>query len=160
VSASNRVRSVLRAEVLVSVAAGAVFAVGLALAGMTQPSKVVGFLDFAGSWDPSLALVMGGAVGVTLLTFRSVLKLPKPLFGARFEIPTSASVDSPLLIGATIFGIGWGIAGYCPGPAIAALTLGSIEPSVFIAAFIAGNFLSVMLDRAKAAGWRAAPQRG
>jgi len=145
---------------IVALLTGIIFGLGLAVSGMINPEKVLGFLDIAGAWDPSLALVMGGAVGVTLLTFRSVLKLPKPLFGARFEIPTSASVDSPLLIGATIFGIGWGIAGYCPGPAIAALTLGSIEPSVFIAAFIAGNFLSVMLDRATAAGWRAAPQRG
>jgi hypothetical protein len=145
---------------IVALLTGIIFGLGLAVSGMINPEKVLGFLDIAGAWDPSLALVMGGAVGVTLLTFRRVLKLPKPLFGARFEIPTSASVDSPLLIGATIFGIGWGIAGYCPGPAIAALTIGSIEPIVFIAAFIAGNFLSVMLDRATAAGWRAAPQRG
>lgn len=145
---------------IVALLTGIIFGLGLAVSGMINPEKVLGFLDIAGNWDPSLALVMGGAVGVTLLTFRQVLKLPKPLFGPRFEIPTSASVDPPLLIGATIFGIGWGIAGYCPGPAIASLTIGAVEPVVFIAAFIVGNFLSVMLDRVTASGWPAAPQRG
>jgi uncharacterized membrane protein YedE/YeeE len=132
---------------IVALLTGIIFGLGLAVSGMINPEKVLGFLDIAGNWDPSLALVMGGAVGVTLLTFRPVLKLPKPLFGTHFEIPTSAVVDTPLLVGATIFGIGWGIAGYCPGPAIASLTMGTIEPVVFVAAFIVGNFLSVMLDR-------------
>lgn len=134
---------------IVALVTGIIFGLGLAVSGMINPEKVLGFLDIAGNWDPSLALVMGGAVGVTLLTFRVVLKLPKPLFGTRFEIPASAAVDTPLLVGATIFGIGWGIAGYCPGPAIASLTMGTLEPVVFVAAFIVGNFLSVMLDRAR-----------
>ena len=134
---------------IVAVLTGIIFGLGLAISGMINPEKVLGFLDIAGNWDPSLALVMGGAVGVTLLMFRPVLKLPKPLFGTRFEIPTSTTVDTPLLVGATIFGIGWGIAGYCPGPAIASLTMGTIEPVVFVAAFIVGNFLSVLLDRAR-----------
>lgn len=133
---------------IVALVTGIIFGLGLAVSGMINPEKVLGFLDIAGNWDPSLALVMGGAVGVTLITFRAVLKLPKPLFGTRFEIPTSAAVDTPLLVGATIFGIGWGIAGYCPGPAIASLTMGTLEPVVFVAAFIVGNFLSVLLDRA------------
>lgn len=145
---------------IVALLTGIIFGLGLAVSGMINPEKVLGFLDIAGNWDPSLALVMGGAVAVTLLAFRKVLKLPKPLFGARFEIPTSASVDPPLLIGATIFGIGWGIAGYCPGPAIASLTIGSLEPVVFIAAFIVGNFLSVMFDRVTTSALPAAPQRG
>ncbi len=145
---------------IVALITGIIFGLGLAISGMINPEKVLGFLDLAGNWDPSLGLVMGGAVGVTLLTFRQVLKLPQPLFGARFEIPSAVGVDPALLVGATIFGIGWGIAGYCPGPAIASLTIGSVEPLVFIGAFIVGNFLSVMLDRLKAPALPAAPQRG
>jgi len=133
---------------IVALMTGVLFGLGLAVSQMINPEKVLGFLDFAGDWDPSLALVMGGAVGVTLLSFRFVLRLAKPLFGAKFEIPLSQAVDRPLLIGASIFGIGWGIAGYCPGPAIASLTIGSIEPPIFIVAFIVGNFCSVLLDRA------------
>lgn len=122
---------------------GILFGVGLAISQMINPDKVLAFLDVAGDWDPSLALVMGGAVGVTLLTFRRVLRLPAPLFGSRFEVPSNDAIDAPLLTGATIFGIGWGIAGYCPGPAIASLTLGSVEPGIFIVAFIVGNFFAI-----------------
>ena len=132
---------------LVALATGILFGLGLAISEMINPEKVLAFLDVAGNWDPSLAFVMGGAVGVTLLTFRFVLKLDKPLVATRFEIPTSQDIDKPLLAGAAIFGIGWGIAGYCPGPAIASLTIGSIEPPVFVLAFIVGNFCSVLLDR-------------
>ena len=133
---------------------GVVFGLGLAVSEMMNPEKVLNFLDIAGNWDPSLAFVMGGAVAVTLFTFRFILKLPAPLFGERFEIPGSQDIDKPLLAGATIFGIGWGISGYCPGPAIAALSIGSIEPWLFVAAFIAGNSLSIWLDSLRQ---RAAP---
>jgi uncharacterized membrane protein YedE/YeeE len=86
---------------------------------------------------------MGGAVAVTALTFRRVLALPKPLFGSRFEVPTSNAIDAPLLAGAVIFGIGWGLAGYCPGPAIASLALGSMEPVIFVIAFVVGNAAAI-----------------
>ena len=126
---------------------GAIFGLGLAVSEMMNPDKVLAFLDITGNWDPSLALVMGGAVGVTLITFGRVLKRPKPLFAERFEIPSRNDIDKPLLVGAMIFGAGWGIAGYCPGPAIAALGIGIIEPWVFIIAFIVGNSLSIGVER-------------
>ena len=126
---------------------GAIFGLGLAISEMMNPDKVLAFLDITGDWDPSLALVMGGAVGVTLITFGRVLKLSKPLFAERFEVPSRADIDKPLLLGAMIFGAGWGIAGYCPGPAIAALGTGIIEPWIFIIAFIVGNALSIGVER-------------
>ncbi|MGR8948507.1 MAG: DUF6691 family protein [Gammaproteobacteria bacterium] len=132
---------------LVGFLSGAIFGLGLAVSEMMNPEKVLAFLDVAGDWDPSLALVMGGAVAVTLLTFGRVLKLKSPLFASRFEIPGRGDVDTPLIIGAVIFGAGWGIAGYCPGPAVAALTTGVIEPWIFIVAFIVGNSLSIGLDQ-------------
>lgn len=132
---------------IVALLTGILFGLGLSVSQMINPEKVLAFLDIAGNWDPSLALVMGGAVGVTLLTFRRVLLLPKPLFASRFEIPGNDAIDTPLLTGAAIFGVGWGISGYCPGPAIASLTFGSSEPAIFIVAFILGNAIAI--------GWQA-----
>ena len=126
---------------------GAVFGLGLAISEMMNPEKVLAFLDVSGDWDPSLALVMGGAVAVTLMTFSRVLNLKSPLFASRFEIPGRSDVDTALIIGAVIFGIGWGIAGYYPGPAVAALSIGAIEPWVFIVAFIAGNSISIGFEQ-------------
>jgi uncharacterized membrane protein YedE/YeeE len=134
---------------IVALFTGILFGLGLGVSQMINPEKVLAFLDVAGDWDPSLALVMGGAVGVTLLTFRHVLRLPTPLFSRRFEIPGSDAIDTPLLSGAVIFGIGWGISGYCPGPAIASLTIGSLEPPIFILAFIVGNFLAIRWQASK-----------
>ena len=111
--------------------AGLLFGVGLWLSGMANPDKVLGFLDVAGNWDPSLLLVMGGAVAVTAIAFRPLLKI-KPL-SFRKEI------DAPLVLGAAIFGIGWGIGGYCPGPALTALSTFNAEVFVFVAAMIAGG---------------------
>ncbi|MDA0823721.1 MAG: YeeE/YedE family protein [Proteobacteria bacterium] len=128
---------------IVALVTGVIFGLGLAVSQMMNPEKVLAFLDVTGDWDPSLAFVMGGAVAVTLLSFRRVLRLPKPLFGERFEVPSNDAIDGPLLAGAIIFGIGWGVAGYCPGPAIASLTIGSVEPAIFIGAFIVGNFLAI-----------------
>jgi len=118
--------------------AGLLFGVGLALSRMVEPAKVIGFLDVAGDWDPSLAFVMAGAVGVTLVAYRLILRRPVPLLAPRFHLPTKRDIDGPLVAGAGIFGIGWGLAGYCPGPGIAALGLGTWEAPVFVAALAAG----------------------
>ncbi|HEY8427627.1 MAG TPA: DUF6691 family protein [Sandaracinaceae bacterium] len=121
-----------------SFAAGALFAVGLSLAGMTQPSKVIGFLDFFGRWDPSLMFVMGGAIGVHLVLSRFIVKRESPLFAARFRIPTRRDVTPKLVAGAALFGIGWGLGGFCPGPGIASIgTLGA-HALTFVAAMALG----------------------
>jgi uncharacterized membrane protein YedE/YeeE len=122
-------------------AAGFVFGIGLWISGMANPRKVIGFLDVTGAWDASLAFVMAGAVAVTLIAFRWVLKRGKPLLESSFQLPTKKDIDAPLVAGAAIFGIGWGIAGYCPGPAITALTTLAWETVVFVAAMIAGGVL-------------------
>lgn len=127
---------------IVALVSGTMFGLGLAISEMTNPEKVLGFLDIFGRWDPSVAFVMGGAVAVTALTFRYVKALPKPLFAARFEVPTSTAIDRPLLVGAVLFGIGWGTAGFCPGPAIASITMGSSEPPIFLLALLVGNYLA------------------
>lgn len=126
---------------LVSLVAGVVFGLGLAVAEMTNPLKVLDFLDLAGHWDPSLAFVMGGAVLVTLVTFRFILRRPVPFYGERFHLPTLTQVDRKLLIGAALFGIGWGLAGYCPGPALATVLSGNSETWLFVPAMLAGGAL-------------------
>ena len=102
----------------VAAAAGAVFALGLALSGMTNPAKVIGFLDVTGAWDPSLAFVMGGAIGAHVFVARWAMKAKAPLLGGDFDLPASQVVNGRLLGGAALFGVGWGASGYCPGPAI------------------------------------------
>ena len=138
-------------KLLSALGAGFVFGIGLWVSGMANPKKVLGFLDVAGAWDASLMLVMGGAVAVTLVAFRLVLARPKPLFSDKFHLPEKKHIDRPLVAGAAIFGVGWGIAGYCPGPALTALTTLSTESMVFVAAMIAGGILHRMLS-AQAAG--------
>lgn len=119
--------------------AGLVFGLGLAVSHMVEPAKVLGFLDIAGRWDPSLLLVMLGAVAVAFVGYRLTARRPKPLLAPRFFLPTKSELDRPLLVGAAVFGIGWGLAGYCPGPGIAALGLGTWEAPVFVAALAAGS---------------------
>jgi uncharacterized membrane protein YedE/YeeE len=126
---------------LVSLVAGVVFGLGLAVAEMTNPLKVLDFLDLAGHWDPSLAFVMGGAVLVTLVAFRFVLRRPVPLYGDRFHLPTLTQLDRKLLGGAALFGIGWGLAGYCPGPALATILSGNSETWLFVPAMLVGGAL-------------------
>ena len=126
-------------------AAGLLFGIGLWISGMANPKKVIGFLDITGEWDASLAFVMAGAVAVTLVAFRWVLKRGKPLLEESFQLPTKKDIDLPLVAGAAIFGIGWGIAGYCPGPAVTALTTLAWETVVFVAAMIAGGVLHKLL---------------
>ncbi len=123
---------------LTSWLAGMVFGFGLALSGMTHPEKVLNFLDVAGVWDASLLFVLGGAVGVTVLTFRFILRMKRPLLAERFFITKETHIDRPLIVGAMLFGIGWGITGYCPGPAVALLASPNWELLAFLPAAVLG----------------------
>jgi len=120
---------------------GVLFGLGLSVAQMVNPLKVIAFLDVTGFWDPSLALVMGGGVLVTVLLFPWIQSRPQPLWAPRFHLPASAAIDRKLLAGAILFGIGWGIAGYCPGPAIGALLIHPAEAIPFVLAMLAGAWL-------------------
>jgi uncharacterized membrane protein YedE/YeeE len=115
---------------------GVIFSVGLALAGMTQPEKIVGFLNVSGAWDPSLAFVMGGAVMVAALAFRLAARVGRPALGGSFPIATRTRLDRRLIAGSALFGIGWGLGGYCPGPAITALGAGSLPAAAFVATMV------------------------
>jgi uncharacterized membrane protein YedE/YeeE len=139
-------------EYLASFASGLIFGGGLALAGMTRPDKVLGFLDISGAWDPSLLFVLGAAVSVTLAGFRFVLRRPQPLLADRFHLPLRDAVDLPMVAGATIFGIGWGIGGYCPGPAVAALAAPGPEAMIFLPAMLLGMALQRFIERRQPAG--------
>jgi uncharacterized membrane protein YedE/YeeE len=134
---------------IAALVAGILFGLGLAVSQMINPAKVVGFLDIFGRWDPSLILVMAGAVMVTFIGFRLIQSRPAPLFGARFELPTRRDLDSRLIAGAVIFGIGWGLTGFCPGPAIASLAFGIPETIIFLAAMALGAWLQQISDRSK-----------
>ncbi|MEL6139936.1 MAG: DUF6691 family protein, partial [Cyanobacteria bacterium J06628_6] len=118
--------------------AGMIFGMGLGLSQMIDRHRVLGFLDLAGIWDPTLLFVLGGAVGVTVIAFRFVLRRSTPLFNGKFHVPTRTDIDGPLVAGAALFGIGWGIAGYCPGPGISALAIGSWNPVLFLVSMVAG----------------------
>ena len=122
--------------------AGLLFGAGLLISGMTSPAKVRGFLDLFGRWDPSLAFVMIGAIGVHFLVLRRILVLPKPLLSATFQLPSRAAIDAPLVVGAALFGVGWGLSGYCPGPALVSLGTAATPVLVFIAAMISGIALA------------------
>ncbi|MEM8615260.1 MAG: DUF6691 family protein [Cyanobacteria bacterium P01_H01_bin.105] len=124
---------------LMASASGLLFGVGLGLSQMVDRERVLGFLDVTGRWDPTLLFVLGGAVMVSAIAFRFVLQLPQPVFATQFRLPTRKDIDRPLVLGAAIFGIGWGIAGYCPGPAIVALVLTSSSPVLFLVAFVVGS---------------------
>lgn len=137
------------ARLVVGVAAGFLFGLGLVISGMTQPARVLGFLDPLGVWDPTLLFVLGGAVGVTLVAFRVVLRRPAPVLAARFQLPEATGIDRPLVAGALLFGVGWGITGYCPGPGMALLASPTWETGVFLPAMLAG----IALHRGLAA-WR------
>jgi uncharacterized membrane protein YedE/YeeE len=117
---------------------GLLFGLGLTISGMVNPAKVLGFLDIAGHWDPSLAFVMGGAIPVAAIGFRITRRLDTPLCAPRFQSPEQARPDARLCLGAILFGIGWGLAGYCPGPALASLSFGGANAWLFVAAMLAG----------------------
>lgn len=131
---------------------GLLFGVGLLVAGMTRPEKVVAFLNVAGDWDPSLAFVMLGAIAVHFVAYRFVPKMPSPLLGGRFALPTRRDVDARLLGGAAIFGIGWGIGGYCPGPALVSLMNGTADALVFVTGMVAGMMAFNVTERVASPG--------
>jgi len=124
-----------------SFVSGVLFGAGLTISQMVNPRKVTDFLDFFGNWDPSLAFVMGGALLVTALGFRIVLRRDHPLFVAEFHLPPGKRIDAPLVGGAALFGVGWGLAGFCPGPAVASLAYGLWQSVVFVAAMVIGMLL-------------------
>ena len=126
---------------------GTLFGFGLAMSGMTDTAKVIGFLDIFGQWVPDLAFVMGGAVAVTLVAFRFIMKRKSPVLCSDFDLPTSTSIDKKLLGGAALFGIGWGIYGYCPGPALAALVYLQTETVVFVVSMMVGMALVSLLQK-------------
>jgi len=139
---------------LASFAAGLVFGLGLIVAGMANPAKVLGFLDVAGAWDPSLALVMAGAVGVGAAAFALMRKKTHSLLGAPVRLPGARTIDRRLVLGSVVFGVGWGLAGICPGPALVLAGQASATGLVFLAAMLAGNVLFELFDGARAAGKR------
>lgn len=126
---------------LLGFAAGLLFGVGLVVSGMSDPAKVLNFLDVAGTWDPSLAFVMGGALATTFVGYRLVFLRERPFAMPSFDLPQKRDVDAPLLTGAALFGIGWGIGGFCPGPAFTALPLGAPGTLVFVPALLVGLVL-------------------
>ena len=121
---------------------GLVFGIGMAISGMTNTDRVQGFLDLFGQWDPTLAFVMGGGLVVAFIGYKLVLKNPAPLFADSFSLPTKTVIDKPLWIGAILFGVGWGLVGYCPGPAIAGLSYGYTATLLFVPTMIAGLLLA------------------
>lgn len=133
---------------LAALACGLLFGAGLALSGMTDTAKVLGFLDLFGHWVPDLAFVMGGAVCVTLVSFRFVLKR-RPLLAPSFSLPTRTDLDPRLLAGAALFGVGWGVYGYCPGPALSALVYLDPATLVFVASMLVGMALAGLLPQGR-----------
>jgi len=127
--------------------AGLLFAIGLVVGGMTEPKNVIGFLDVTGNWNPSLAFVMAGAVSVHALTYRLVRRLRSPLFAPRFLVPQRSDIDARLVIGGAIFGAGWGLGGYCPGPALVASGGFVLEALLFVATTLLGQWLFGKFDR-------------
>lgn len=126
-------------ENLLALLSGLLFGLGLGLSQMIDRDRVLGFLDVKGVWDPTLLFVLGGAVTVTVIAFRFVLRRSQPILASQFHLPTKKDIDKPLIIGSALFGVGWGIAGYCPGPGITALVLGIWNPVLFMVAFIVGS---------------------
>jgi uncharacterized membrane protein YedE/YeeE len=133
-------------RLIISYLIGLVFGVGIAISGMANPAKVLNFFDIAGTWDPSLAFVMGGALAVTFVGYRYVLKRPAPLLSETFQLPTRRDLDLPLIGGSAIFGIGWGIAGFCPGGALPALGTGRFEVLIFVAALLTGIIAAKLMQ--------------
>ena len=133
--------------VLTSMLSGLVFGLGLIISGMANPAKVLGFLDLAGAWDPSLALVMAGAIAVGFFAFLIAKRRTLSLIGAEMKLPTATHIDKRLVAGGTLFGMGWGIAGFCPGPGLVALGMGEPKALVFVAAMLAGMIVFQLLEK-------------
>jgi len=134
-------------QLLMALFAGLVFGLGLIVSGMTDPSKVTGFLDLAGAWDPSLAFVMGGAIGVGLIAFRFARTRSQAMLGGPMQLPAARQIDRRLVLGGLTFGVGWGLAGYCPGPALASLSTGGSKPLIFTVAMLVGMAIFEIQDR-------------
>ena len=134
-------------HIFIALVAGLVFGIGLIISGMTDPSKVIGFLDLAGRWDPSLGVVMGGAILVGLVAFRFAAERDKSLLGDAMRLPAATQINRRLVLGGLTFGAGWGLAGYCPGPALASLASGGSKPLVFAAAMVVGMVIFELLER-------------
>jgi uncharacterized membrane protein YedE/YeeE len=134
-------------QTLVALIAGLVFGLGLIVSGMADPAKVLGFLDLAGAWDPSLALVMAGAIAIGLPAFFIAGRRSRSLLGAAMQLPAARRIDRRLVAGSLLFGIGWGLAGFCPGPALVALSLGGVKALLFVAAMLLGMGLFEWLER-------------
>lgn len=126
---------------------GFIFALGLGVSGMTQPQKVIGFLDLFGNWDPSLMFVMAGAILVHFVSYRWIRRRPSPLLSPRWHIPTKKEITPALVVGSLIFGVGWGLAGFCPGPALTSLANLQSTPVVFVVSMLAGMLLFKAIDR-------------
>jgi len=137
-------------QIFMALLVGLLFGIGLIVSGMTDPAKVIGFLDLAGSWDPSLGFVMGGAILVGIFAFGVARKRKRSLLGAPMRLPTATVIDRRLVLGSLAFGAGWGLAGYCPGPALASVATGGDKPLVFTLAMLAGMALFEVLDRVSA----------
>ncbi len=145
-------------QILTSLITGLIFGVGLIVSGMADPAKVLGFLDLTGLWDPSLALVMAGAIGVGAVAFAIAGRRTTSLIGLDMKLPTSRELDRRLMAGSGLFGIGWGIAGFCPGPGLVALGMGETRALIFVAAMIAGMGLFELIERRRQAGLLQAAQ--
>jgi uncharacterized protein len=133
-------------SIMLQFAIGLLFGVGLVVGGMSDPAKVLNFLDIAaisaGTWDPSLAFVMGGGIAATVVGFRFVFKMSKPIFGETFHLPSANELDARVVIGPAIFGVGWGLAGFCPGPAFTALGGGTTASLIFVTAMMTGMYVA------------------
>jgi len=134
-------------KIFIALLSGIIFGLGLSLSQMVNPDKVIAFLDVFGQWDPSLAFVMIGALLVSFISFRLVLKRPEPILEQSFHLSARKDIDKALLTGAAMFGIGWGISGFCPGPAIAGLGMGNIEALVMVVSIYAGFFFQRWLGK-------------
>ncbi len=135
--------------IFVQAIAGLIFGIGLVASGMANPEKVQNFLDFAGTWDPSLAFVMGGAVVIAFIGYRLAFRRGAPLLDSEFHVPTKTSIDGRLLAGSAVFGIGWGLAGFCPGPALTSLLLAAKGTLIFVPAMIVGLGLAKLLSTSR-----------
>ena len=133
-------------QIFIALIVGLVFGLGLILSGMTNPAKVIGFLDVAGNWDPSLALVMGGAIVAAFVPFRLAKGRTTALLGGPMRLPAATDIDRRLVLGSLAFGAGWGLAGYCPGPALTSLLSGGIKPLLFVVAMLAGMAVFELLQ--------------
>lgn len=142
--------------IFTSLLAGLVFGIGLIVSGMANPAKVLGFLDLAGRWDPSLALVMAGAISVGLIAFTVASRRTRSFLGAELKLPSARHIDRRLVGGGLLFGIGWGVAGFCPGPAVVALGMGEAKAVIFVMAMLVGMGIFELLERRKSARQAAA----